>query len=153
MVIQPGLLTARQHYLGLEREEGSYQNAERQRQTDRKVLVLSRGLQPGQHDPMEYEWRNDTPNSLIFCFCGPPRCSDAMRTRGQDHADQTLVTEQLENAGRGSGRAKGAVQHRTAHSLPSLQWAQWSRHRFRAAWKARPCRYRTAVLEGCWLHQ
>lgn len=35
MVIQPGLLTARQHYLGLEREEGSYQNAERQRQTEK----------------------------------------------------------------------------------------------------------------------
>ena len=32
----------------------------RETETDRKGLVLSREMQPGQHDPTECEWRNNT---------------------------------------------------------------------------------------------
>ena len=75
-------------------------------------------MQRGQHDPTECEWRNNTWNSLSFCFCGPPHCSNAMRTRGQDHTDQTLVIEQLENAGEGFWMGKGSCPAQNCSFTP-----------------------------------
>lgn len=59
-MVQSGLVTVRWHYLGLEREEDSYQNAERQREIEKSSgercseasmipQSVSGGITPGTH--------------------------------------------------------------------------------------------------------
>lgn len=143
-MVHSGLVTVERHYstwAWKDKRRGQYQNAERQ-----KVLVLSRGMQPGHHDVTDCEWRNNTPNSLSFCWCGTPRWSNEMRTREQGHTDKPMRLNKLENAGKGLWKGKGSCSTQNPSAPSPLQWAQWKRHRFRAAWRAQLHTWRTAVL-------